>query len=111
MRSAKDVLALERREAAVHIPCEAGYESLFRGARNAAVGAKSFSARTAHRAITTSVGKAGLGMDCYPEMRRPLSRLLRRGRCQFTSRLIQVIEAKADVWPLHAEAIPHPKMP
>jgi hypothetical protein len=70
IRSARNVLASERREAAVHIPCNAGYEFLFRGARNAAVGAEGFSARTAHRAIASSVGKAGLGMDCYPEMLR-----------------------------------------
>ena len=70
IRSARNVLAPERREAAVRIPCDAGYDSLFRGARNAAVGAEGVSARTAHRAIASSVGKAGLGMDCYPEMLR-----------------------------------------
>lgn len=70
IRSARNVLAPERREAAAHIPCDAGYEALFRGARNAAVGSEGFSARTAHRAIASSVGKAGLGMDCYPEMLR-----------------------------------------
>lgn len=70
IRGARNVLASERRKAAVQIPCNAGYEFLFRGARNAAVGAEGFSARTAHRAIASSVGKAGLGMDCYPEMLR-----------------------------------------
>ena len=70
IRSARNVLAPERREAATHIPCDAGYESLFRSARNASVGAEGFSARTAHRTIANSVGKAGLGMDCYPEMLR-----------------------------------------
>ena len=70
IRSARNVLAAERRKAAVHTVCEAGYESLFRRARNAAVGAESFSARTAHRAMASSVGKAGLGMVCYPEMLR-----------------------------------------
>ena len=70
IRSARNVLAPERREAAVQVPCDAGYETLFVTARHAAVGAEGFSARTAHRAIASSVGKAGLGMDCCPEMLR-----------------------------------------
>lgn len=70
IRSARNVLAPERREAAVHIPCDAGYDSLIENARGAAVGAEGFSARTAHRAIASSVGKAGLGMACTPEMLR-----------------------------------------
>lgn len=70
IRSARNVLAPERREAASQLKCDAGYESLFQCARNAAVGTEGFSARTAHRAIANSVGKADLGMDCYPEMLR-----------------------------------------
>lgn len=70
IRSARNVLAPERREVAAQIPCEAGYGTLFRDARNAAVGAEGFSARTAHRAIASSVGKAGLGIERYPEMLR-----------------------------------------
>lgn len=70
IRSARNVLAPERREVAAQIPCEAGYGTLFRDARNAAVGVEGFSARTAHRAIASSVGKAGLGIQCYPEMLR-----------------------------------------
>ena len=70
IRSARNVLAPERREAAAQIPCDAGYGSLFRDARNAAVGSEGFSARTAHRALASSVGKAGLGMECYPEILR-----------------------------------------
>ncbi|MCA9131001.1 MAG: hypothetical protein KDB22_28150, partial [Planctomycetales bacterium] len=70
IRSARKVLAPERREAAKLIPCDAGYESLVRFARIAAVGEEGFSARTAHRAIAGSVGKASLGMACDPEILR-----------------------------------------
>jgi hypothetical protein len=70
IRSARKMLAPERREAAKLIPCEAGYETLVRFARIAAVGVEGFSARTAHRAMASSVGKAGLGMTCNPEILR-----------------------------------------
>ena len=70
IRSARKVLAPERRKAAKLIPCEAGYESLVRFARIAAVGEEGFSARTAHRAIAGSVGKASLGIACDAEILR-----------------------------------------
>ncbi len=70
IRSARGVLAAERREAANHTKCKFGYENLVLAARNAAVGDDGFSARTAHRAIAASVGRAALGMECRPEMLR-----------------------------------------
>lgn len=70
IRSARGVLAPERREAAKLVSCDAGYETLVRAARIAAVGAEGFSARTAHRAIANSIGRAGLGMACAPEILR-----------------------------------------
>lgn len=73
IRGARKVLAPERREEAKLTPCDAGYETLVRFARIAAVGEEGFSARTAHRAIANSVGKAGLGMACDPEILRLLN--------------------------------------
>ena len=70
IRSARGVLAPERREAATQIPCDFGYENLVRAARIAAIGADDFTARTAHRAVARSVGKAALGMECQPEILR-----------------------------------------
>ena len=70
IRSARGVLAPERREAATQVPCDGGYENLVRAARIAAIGADDFTARTAHRAVARSVGKAALGMECQPEILR-----------------------------------------
>ncbi|MEQ9241564.1 hypothetical protein [Roseovarius indicus] len=70
IRSARGMLAPERREAATHISCEAGYENLVLKARTAAIGGDGFTPRTAHRAIARSVGRAALGMVCEPEILR-----------------------------------------
>ncbi len=70
IRSARHVLAPERREAATLFPCDAGYANLIHNARKAAVGAEGYSFRTAHRAMAPSVGMAGLGMTCTPEILR-----------------------------------------
>lgn len=70
IRSARGVLAAERREAANHTKSEFGYENLVFSARKAAVGNDGFKARTAHRAIAASVGRAALGMECRPEILR-----------------------------------------
>ena len=70
IRSAAGVLAPERRQAATHTTSAIGYENLVRAARNAAIGPDGFTARTAHRSIARSVGKAALGIDCLPEMLR-----------------------------------------
>lgn len=70
IQAARQVLAPERREAAKLLPCDAGYETLFHLTRIAAVGTEGFTARTAHRATASSVGKAGLGMACDTEILR-----------------------------------------
>lgn len=70
IRSARGVLAPERREAATPVPCDVGYENLIRAARTAAIGGDGTMSRTAHRAIARSVGKAALGIQCQPEILR-----------------------------------------
>lgn len=70
LRSARGVLAPERRESALQFPCSLGYEHLVRHAREAAIGEAGFSARTAHRAVARSVGRAALGLPCPPEVLR-----------------------------------------
>lgn len=70
IRNSRGILAPERREAARHVPCGAGYEKLVHDARIAAIGADGFTSRTAHRAVARSVGKAALGMECQPEILR-----------------------------------------
>lgn len=70
IRSARGVLAPERREPAIHVPCDFGYENLVREARTVAIGAEGLTSRTAHRAIAQSIGKAALGMECQPEILR-----------------------------------------
>ncbi|WP_323764701.1 hypothetical protein [Marinovum sp.] len=70
MRAARGVLAPERREAALQLPCALGYEHLVRHAREAAIGEAGFSARTAHRAVARSVARAALGLTCRPEVLR-----------------------------------------
>tara|TARA_R110000850_G_scaffold21488_3_gene63340 strand:+ start:10910 stop:13273 length:2364 start_codon:yes stop_codon:yes gene_type:complete len=73
IRNARNMLAPERREAAKLVPCNAGYETLVRNARMAAIGPGGYSARTAHRAIAGSVGRAALGMACDAEILRLLN--------------------------------------
>ncbi|MCJ7872103.1 hypothetical protein [Phaeobacter sp. J2-8] len=70
MRSSRGVLAPERREAALQLHCALGYEHLVRSAREAAIGEAGFSARTAHRAVARSIGRAALGLACRPEVLR-----------------------------------------
>lgn len=70
VRSARGVLAPERKEDAKHAPSDIGYASLVRAARFAAIGPDGLSSRTAHRAIARSVGKAALGIKCQPEILR-----------------------------------------
>ena len=70
IRSARGVLAPERREAATHVHCDFGYEKLVHDARIAAIGADGLNSRTTHRAVARSVGKAALGMECQPEILR-----------------------------------------
>lgn len=70
IRSARGVLAPERKEDAKHAPSDIGYASLVRAARFAAIGPDGLSSRTAHRAIARSVGKVALGIQCQPEILR-----------------------------------------
>ncbi|TLP59274.1 hypothetical protein FEE96_16850 [Parasedimentitalea maritima] len=64
------VLAPERREAAISVPGDIGYECLVQNARIKALGPDGLSPRTAHRALAKSVGRSALGLECRPEILR-----------------------------------------
>lgn len=62
------VLAPERRQVARNVENAFGYEQLVHRAREAAVGPKGFSARTAHRALASAAGSLALGLPVTREI-------------------------------------------
>ena len=70
IRSARGVLAPERRASAKSVSCDAGYEHLVKQARYWALGDRGLSSSTSHRAAAQSVGKAALGLPLKPEILR-----------------------------------------
>lgn len=67
---AKEVLAPERRQAAVQVPFELDYSALARLARHSVLGGQALSSRTEHLVKARSVGKLVLGEPCAPELLR-----------------------------------------
>lgn len=93
-----DVFAPERRQPGKLIEGNIGYEKLVHTARELALGSDGLSARTAHRAQARSVGKAAMGMECYPEILRS-----QNGHWD----MIDISSAHCLRTPLLSEDIPH----
>lgn len=68
--ASKEVVAPERRQAAVHLPFELDYSALATSARNSVLGGRALSSRTEHLIKAKSVGKLVLGEHCSPELLR-----------------------------------------